>query len=279
VGLFRKRQREILFVPSDPRAQMAPAEEVVDVPTTEDFTYIPPTDARVAQCPNCQGVLKKVPGAKTKCPLCAEFMFVRTNPHTRERVVVTEAQAEEIDDEIAKLNGTYDIRLAEKMRKEKVKEDLTKSFKGKEPSKQDIEWRILNQDSMSYAKSKDWTSYMIAKNEMAEIQLKSNLPKDALRTFLDVAAMAVNGADDMSMAVGMDAATRKEMDMVEFRPGNPVTLTFIRIDGIKKAGQALDMNLEDILDEFLQICQSSRLSKLPLSPEAANQSLRLVLSA
>jgi hypothetical protein len=269
MGLFRKRQKEIFFVPGQPQDQSPPAEE---------FTYVPPIDARVAECPNCHGALKKVPGAKTKCPLCAEFMFVRTNPHTRERVVVTEAQAEEIDDEIAKLNGTYDMRLAEKIRKEKVKADLTKSFGGKEPSEQDIRWRILNQDAMSYAKSKDWTSYMIAKNEMAEIQLKSNHAKDALRTFLDVAAMAINGADDVSMAVGMDAAMRKELDMVEFRPGNPVSLTHIRVEEIKKAGEALGMGIEEILEEFLQVCQSARLSKLPLGPEAAKECLRLILT-
>jgi hypothetical protein len=205
-------------------------------------------------------------------------MFVRTDPHTRERVVVTEEQAEGIDDEIAKLNGTYDIRLAEKKRKEKVKADLTKSFKGKEPSKQDIEWRILNQDSMTYAKSKDWVSYMIAKNEMGEIQLKSNLHTAALGSFLEVAAFAVNGADDMSMAIGMDADTRKELDMVEFRPGNQVTLTYIRVEGINKAAESLGMDLKSVLDEFMKLCESARLSRLPLSSGVANEILKSVLA-
>jgi hypothetical protein len=205
-------------------------------------------------------------------------MFVRTNPHSRERVVVTESQAEEIDDEIARLNGTWEIRLAEKKRKEKIKADLTKSFKGKEPSKQDIEWRMLNQDAMTYAKSRDWISYMLTKSEMAERQLKSNLPKDALRTFLDVAAFAVNGAEDMSTAVGMDVALRKELDLVEFRPNNPITLTHIRVDGILKAAEALGLNIEEVLQEFATICESKRLSKLPLSSQEACEVLRTVLS-
>ena len=242
-----------------------------------EYNYVPPIDSRIPECPNCKGVLKKAPGAKTKCPLCSEFMFVRTNPHTRERVVVTEVQAEELDDETSKLNGTWEMRLAEKKRKEKVKAELTKSFKGKEPSKQDIEWRILNQDSITYAKSKDWSSYMITRSEMAERQLKSNLAKDALRTFLDVAAFAVNGAEDVSSAFGMDAALRKELDIVEFRPGNPIAITFISKDGILKAGGILGLDLEGILKEFAVTCNSARLKKLPLNSEAAVKTLRLVL--
>jgi hypothetical protein len=263
MGFFSKREKPI--APTSPKP-------------VDEYVYVPPTDSRVAECPNCFKALKKVPGAKTKCPLCSEYMFVRTNPHTRERIVVTEVQAEEIDDEIAKLNGTFDIRLAEKRRREKVKSDLTKSFKGKEPSKQDIEWRILNQDSITYAKSKDWISYMLAKNQMGEIQLKSNLHVAALGTFLEVAAFALNGADDMSMAAGMDAATRKEMDMVEFRPGNQSSLTYIRTDGINKAALALGMDLENILGEFIKLYESARLSRLPLSSEGAIEILRLVLS-
>jgi len=263
MGFFSKREKPITPPPSK---------------QIDEYVYVPPTDSRVAACPNCLKALKKVPGAKTKCPMCSEYMYVRTNPHTRERVVVTEAQAEVIDDEIAKLNGTYEVRLAEKRRKDKVKEDLTKSFKGKEPSKQDIEWRILNQDAMTYAKSKDWISYMLAKNQMGDIQLKSNLHDAALGTFLEVAAFALNGADDMSMAAGMNAATLKEMDMVEFRPGNEISLTYIRADGIHKAALALGMDLESILIEFTKLYESARLSRLPLSSEGAMDCLKIILT-
>lgn len=243
-----------------------------------EYVYVPPTDSRVPECPNCKGTLKKAPGAKTKCPLCGQYMFVRTNPHSRERVVVTEAQAEEIDDETAKLNGTWEMRLAEKKRKAKIKEDLTKSFKGKEPSKEDIEWRMLNQDSLNYAKSRDWVSYMLTKGQMATRQLKSGHAKDALRTYLDVAAFAVNGADDMSSAAGMSASLRKELDLVEFRPGNPTALTFIDKIGITKAAEVLGLSLEEVLEEFVAQCESARLSKLPLSTGEAKEILKKVLS-
>jgi len=52
-----------------------------------------------AQCPACQAALKKVPQRKTKCPACGQFMFVKTLPTTRARVLVTEARALAIEAE------------------------------------------------------------------------------------------------------------------------------------------------------------------------------------
>lgn len=46
------------------------------------------SDKRNAQCPTCDKELKKIPGAKTKCPYCSQFMYVRTLPKTNERMVL-----------------------------------------------------------------------------------------------------------------------------------------------------------------------------------------------
>ena len=90
--------------------------------------------------------------------------------------------------------------------------------------------------------------------------------------------MAVNGAEDVSSAIGMDAQLRRELDIVEFRPGNPITLTYIRVEGILKAAEALGLDIEGVLDEFVAICESPRLSKLPLSSAEARDALGAVLS-
>jgi len=44
-------------------------------------------DERKAECPNCHKILSKIPGAKTKCPHCDEFMFVRTRPKDKDYVL------------------------------------------------------------------------------------------------------------------------------------------------------------------------------------------------
>ena len=148
MGLFRKRERleDILGVTPINNGYTffsdSPTEE------TSAYVYVPPTDKREAKCPNFEGQLKKVPGSKTKCPLCGKFMFIRTDPHLRTRVVVTEEGAEHIDDETAKLNGTWEDRLKEKQKIAKAIAELTKRFGGVEPSKEDLEWNLAIKDSM-----------------------------------------------------------------------------------------------------------------------------------
>lgn len=258
MGIFNRKKNE-------PQITIS----IAETPVSSDYVYVPPEDDRKAICPNCQGQLKKVPGAKTKCPLCGFYMFVRTDPHTRKRLVVTEAQAEAIDDEIAKLNGTYEIRLAEKQRKEKVKSDLKKSFKGKEPSEQDIEWRILNQDSIKYAKSKDWISYMSNRGHMADILANSGKLKDALRTYIEVAFFALNGASDVSIGLGMDAKTKKEWGLIEFNPGDEVSLSYFPQRGLNEVIAKLELSDHDVRAEFESVCTSKRMAGLPLKFDSA----------
>src|SRR6266567_9122128 len=41
---------------------------------------------------------QKIPGAKTKCTQCGQFMYVRTRPEDGARTVVTEAEAHRIEE-------------------------------------------------------------------------------------------------------------------------------------------------------------------------------------
>jgi hypothetical protein len=50
-------------------------------------------DRRRAECPYCKSSLRKIPAAKTKCPHCGEYMFVRTRPLDGTRTVVTAEEA------------------------------------------------------------------------------------------------------------------------------------------------------------------------------------------
>ena len=50
-------------------------------------------------CPYCAKPLDKMPGRKTKCLFCANYMYVRTRPADKKRVVVTEQDAAKIDEQ------------------------------------------------------------------------------------------------------------------------------------------------------------------------------------
>ena len=53
-------------------------------------------------CPYCMQGLDKIPTRKSKCPHCGEYMYSRTRPSDRKKVLVTEKQKEEIEEQWAK---------------------------------------------------------------------------------------------------------------------------------------------------------------------------------
>ena len=59
-------------------------------------------------CPYCAKPLDKMPGRKTKCPFCANYMYVRTRPADKKRVVVTEQDAAKIDEQWVVEKGIYE---------------------------------------------------------------------------------------------------------------------------------------------------------------------------
>jgi len=59
-------------------------------------------------CPYCAKPLDKMPGRKTKCPFCANYMYVRTRPADKKRVVVTEQDAAKINEQWMVEHGTVE---------------------------------------------------------------------------------------------------------------------------------------------------------------------------
>ncbi len=229
-----------------------------------------PKDERKAECPNCHKSLSKIPGAKTKCPHCGEFMFVRTRPKDNARVVVTKAEADKIDEEWSIVAGTHDIFVAEKEEFAKEKEILRKRFGGKEPSDNDVRWGLLNKQLMEHAKNGDWGLYRNARFQMAEILRSEMKLKDALRTYLEVCYLDLNGPNNTG---GMNDPEL----LKEFPPFDPNRDSFLApgvIDLIKRIVLKLELSKDEIKQIFTE--HNSRMEKslrLPLSPEKAWQSL------
>ncbi len=112
-------------------------------------------DERKAECPYCRQSLSKVPGVKTKCPHCGEFIFVRTRPKDNARIIVTKDEAGKIDKEWSIVAGVHDNFVAGKKEFAEEKEILRKRFGGKEPSDIDIKWGLLNKQLMEHAQNED----------------------------------------------------------------------------------------------------------------------------
>ena len=233
---------------------------------SSNYEYVPPTDAREAICPSCQQGLKKIPGAKTKCLHCGEYMFVRTEPHSRKRVVVNFTQAEEIDDEIARLNGTYEQRIAEKKRVQITREKLKERFHGQEPSNEDIEWSLLNQDGIMYARDANWYSYMLNLNQKATVWARRGKKQMAITAYLQTAFIACNGPEDFGSfkESGISVQNLKEMGIVPFNPDKAAgNLSWI-ITELNSAILSEELGLDTLESMFYDACNKMKM-KLPLT--------------
>jgi hypothetical protein len=73
-------------------------------------------------CPYCAKPLDKMPRRKTKCPFCANYMYVRTRPSDKKRVVVTEQDAVKIEKQWMVESGIYEgPPMIEAIKHEKTK--------------------------------------------------------------------------------------------------------------------------------------------------------------
>lgn len=225
----------------------------------------PLKDERKAECPYCNKTLNKVPGAKTKCPHCGEFMFVRTRSDNF-RVVVTKNEADKIDEQWRIENGTQEAYLTEQKRFKDRKEVLRKKFGSKEPSDHDVQWGMLNEDLLNYAKSGQWGLYRNTRFQMAEILRKENKLRDALRAYLGVCYLDLNGATNM-----MTDESGNVISDPKFNKPFDQELAFLApgvIDRIQKITKKLELEKEEvkkIYSDFSDRLQKS--TRAPVTPE------------
>lgn len=112
-------------------------------------------DHRQPECPYCKTALLKTPAKKSKCPQCGQFMFVRTRPNDNVRAVVTEDEAEKIDEEWSIVGGTHDSYIADKNLYSDQREALLKRF-GSVPSDSDVKWSVLNKQATNAMQKNDF---------------------------------------------------------------------------------------------------------------------------
>ena len=141
-------------------------------------------DLRVAACPYCGVELAKVPARATRCPSCGETMFVRTDQRYRTRLVVTQDQADEIDDAGEALAAgelaAYTARVAS------VRHDLVRTGKfTASPTYQDVRWRMLNEDALGALAKGDSMSLLFTRRKMVEV-LRRRRDGAALELALEV---------------------------------------------------------------------------------------------
>lgn len=124
---------------------------------------------------------------------------MRTRPHDQQRVLVTETQAEEIEEQWSIANGTHKEYLARKQRFTDAKKRLAKG--GMEPSHNLVRYHLLNQEAMEHAKLLQMGLYRSAVLGMAEALRKEGQLEDALSKYLQVCYVDLNGPSNTGTLV------------------------------------------------------------------------------
>jgi hypothetical protein len=208
-------------------------------------------DVRKPECPYCHKVLAKVPGRKTKCLHCGEFMFVRTRPGDCARVVVTQATADVIEHDWSIVTNAAEpnfFSLTSRQEVEEEREKLKLSVRSagqQEPSDDEVKWSLLNKWSERHAAAEEWGLYKSMELSKAAFLTRRCKFSDALGHYLYVCALDLNGA------------TSKGFDTQRFGGLYPYVL-----DQVTRIIRKLQLSREEI-GNLLKSCYPGR--NFPLS--------------
>ncbi len=231
-----------------------------------------------AVCPYCNQGLDKKPGRRKKCPHCGQFIYVRTRPSDGEKVLVTEAQAEKIQEQWFIVHGgTHDayleakgqvaqgkVKLAERFAEEKA--ILAERF-GREPSDNDVQWGLLNDELLGHIQQRNWGLFRNVKLAMAEILRKEGRSTQALGFYLEVCYLDLNGPNN----IGGETDSELLREFPPWDPKSALSLGFTALPGLA-ADMIRKMNLTPATVEEIFRKKAFALHTglhLPLSPADA----------
>jgi uncharacterized Zn finger protein (UPF0148 family) len=217
-------------------------------------------DFRKTECPYCKSPLAKIPSRKTKCVNCNKYIYVRTRPSDRAKVLVTKQQAEKIEEQWNEYHERKQLDEIDPMAFEKEKEQLRSDFHGQEPSEYDVRWRLLAKESLEHAKNNSWGLYRNTQHKKA-VQLKVEKKYlDALDFYLEICYLNLNGPNN-----GGQIGT--EYLPFDPRNGNGFLAPGI-IEEVKQIISRLNLKQSAVKSRFLKRSQIIFKSmRLPLDPE------------
>jgi hypothetical protein len=222
-------------------------------------------------CPYCKEKLDPIPKRKKECPHCSKFIYSRTRPSDKKKVLVTEKQKDKIELEWTRFHeANEEVELMQNDDYAKAKKDLSKQF-GKEPSLNDIKWRVFNQKIIEYASKKQWGLYRNNKLDMAFLLQKENKNKQALSTMFEVIYLDINGCNNVGVIY-----SKKEMDEYGIKEFNPKSAFFAPgvIGPIQDLIDKIELSEKESKELFIYINEKMKPVKdMPIPEENAWEKL------
>ncbi|GEM_PF-1225364 len=167
-------------------------------------------------CPYCNKKLETVPSKKKKCKDCGQFIYVRTRPQDRKKVLVTEKEKDLIEEQWQQhFQENEDKEILQTPEFENAKKELSKQF-GKEASIGDAKWRVYNQRILEFASKKQWGLYRNNKLDMSKLLIREGHHKQALITLYEICYLDLNGCNNVGG--GISEKDMSELSIHEFDP-------------------------------------------------------------
>jgi len=144
-------------------------------------------------CPYCKQKLKKVPSRKKKCEFCGKYIFVRTRPIDRKKVLVTDREKEEVDKQWRLCNQVYESLKI--LKGSKYIESIRTL-----PNLQSLnnaKWELFQDRYLKYMKNKKWGFYRNNEFNRAILLKDEGKLEYALSFFLEVCYLDLNGSNNM----------------------------------------------------------------------------------
>lgn len=222
-------------------------------------------------CPYCNFPLDRMPGAKKKCPICSNYIYVRTRPSDRKKILIREDQIEEIQKLWAEKLIADQIEQAKDQDYFRVEAELRRKWNA-QPSTKDIFWFSGMQKAIKQAELLDWSAYRSEKLKTAETlgALRDNFR--AFLLYLEICYLDLNGPTNRG-TFGFKLSAEFPIWDLQFAWLAPAVVSRLRV-----LSKELGYSLSEVETEFIRIATSYHQNTgLPVSPVSAWKSLRLAL--
>jgi hypothetical protein len=202
-------------------------------------------------------------------------MFVRTDPRDNTRRVTTAQGAQDIDDERAKRDGSWEFIKAKRDRETATREKLAKKWNMSPDSvdSHDVEWSILNEDAMEAMKHQNWLDYTIVRWDMASALRDRGSLDQAAPVMLQACYLSMNGPNDM-FPQGVDMTSVYK----PFQPELDRDRVSVELRCIREVFDRLNLSIEEGLEKFGDRAEHES-CHLPISWQEARELIRSWLSS
>lgn len=225
-----------------------------------------------ARCPYCDAALKKPPQRKTNCPSCRQAFYVRTRPSDQRKVIVTEQEADAIDQEWAlrhHLGAPADWE--QKLKTLSSKNDpyekaYYQAMLARSRRQYDQAWAFFNEARIQAATLRQFGIYRNITLDMANQLRIEGKHKQAVLMLCEVCFYDLCGAANAVLSIeGNRRVPWNSGWDPEFRELAPGVVQMVR-DWIEELGIAQESFRSLVLGHLTKVCGAM---KPPLSAEVA----------